>query len=243
MAQLFCGTSGFSYPTWKPDFYPEKLPAKKFLSHYAIKLNAVEINYTYHRLPSPTTLEGWLADTQPGFVFALKAHQRLTHIQRLARSEFTEAFFRSVDPLRVHQKMGPVLFQLPPNLQCDVAKLEDFLKDVPSDARCAFEFRHPSWFDEPVYDLLASRNIALCLAESDKLVVPKRTTADFVYFRLRKTEYLPEDRAEIARTVSDLLSQGKNVYVFFKHEETPAGALYAQELLDSQKNAASGQAG
>ena len=243
MAQLFCGTSGFSYPTWKPDFYPEKLPAKKFLSHYATKLNAVEINYTYHRLPSPATLEGWLADTQPGFVFALKAHQRLTHIQRLARSEFTEAFFRSVDPLRVHEKMGPVLFQLPPNLQCDVAKLQDFLNDVPSDARCAFEFRHPSWFDEPVYDLLASRNIALCLAESDKLVVPKRTTADFVYFRLRKTEYLPEDRAEIARTVSDLLSQGKNVYVFFKHEETPAGALYAQELLDSQKNAASGQAG
>jgi uncharacterized protein YecE (DUF72 family) len=243
MAQLFCGTSGFSYPTWKPDFYPEKLPAKKFLSHYATKLNAVEINYTYHRLPSPATLEGWLADTQPGFVFALKAHQRLTHIQRLARSEFTEAFFRSVDPLRVHQKMGPVLFQLPPNLQCDVAKLEDFLKDVPGDARCAFEFRHPSWFDEAVYDLLASRNIALCLAESDKLVVPKRTTADFVYFRLRKTEYLPEDRADIARTVSDLLSQGRNVYVFFKHEETPAGALYAQELLDSQKNAASGQAG
>lgn len=243
MAQLFCGTSGFSYPTWKPDFYPEKLPAKKFLSHYATKLNAVEINYTYHRLPSPATLEGWLADTQPGFVFALKAHQRLTHIQRLARSEFTEAFFRSVDPLRVHQKMGPVLFQLPPNLQCDVVKLEDFLKDVPGDARCAFEFRHPSWFDEPVYDLLASRNIALCLAESDKLVVPKRTTADFVYFRLRKTEYLPEDRAEIARTVSDLLSQGKNVYVFFKHEETPAGALYAQELLDSQKNAVRGQAG
>ncbi len=243
MAQLFCGTSGFSYPTWKPDFYPEKLPAKKFLSHYATKLNAVEINYTYHRLPSPATLEGWLADTPPGFVFALKAHQRLTHIQRLARSEFTEAFFRSVDPLRVHQKMGPVLFQLPPNLQCDVAKLEDFLRDVPSDAHCAFEFRHPSWFDEPVYDLLASRNIALCLAESDKLVVPKRTTADFVYFRLRKTEYLPEDRAEIARTVSDLLSQGKNVYVFFKHEETPAGALYAQELLDSQKNAARGQAG
>lgn len=243
MAQLFCGTSGFSYPTWKPDFYPEKLPAKKFLSHYATKLNAVEINYTYHRLPSPATLEGWLADTQPGFVFALKAHQRLTHIQRLARSEFTEAFFRSVDPLRVHQKMGPVLFQLPPNLQCDVAKLEEFLKDVPGDARCAFEFRHPSWFDEPVYNLLASRNIALCLAESDKLVVPKRTTADFVYFRLRKTEYLPEDRAEIARTVSDLLSQGKNVYVFFKHEETPAGALYAQELLDSQKNAVRGQAG
>ena len=243
MAQLFCGTSGFSYPTWKPDFYPEKLPAKKFLSHYATKLNAVEINYTYHRLPSPATLEGWLVDTQPGFVFALKAHQRLTHIQRLARSEFTEAFFRSVDPLRVHEKMGPVLFQLPPNLQCDVAKLQDFLNDVPSDARCAFEFRHPSWFDEPVYDLLASRNIALCLAESDKLVVPRRTTANFVYFRLRKTEYLPEDRAEIARTVSELLLQDKSVYVFFKHEDTPAGALYAQELLDSQKNAVSGQAG
>ena len=134
--------------------------------------------------------------------------------------------------------MGPVLFQLPPNLPCDLAKLEDFLKDVPADAPCAFEFRHPSWFDESVYDLLAKRNIALCLAESDKLVVPKRTTADFVYFRLRKSEYSPDDRAEIAGTVRGLLGEGKSVYVFFKHEETPAGALYAKELLDGQKNSA-----
>lgn len=236
MAHLYSGTSGFSYPSWKPDFYPEKLPAKKFLSHYSTRLNAVEINYTFHRLPSPATLEGWLADTQPGFVFVLKAHQRLTHLQRLARSEFTSAFFQSVDVLRVKGRMGPVLFQLPPNLPCDLAKLEDFLQDVPGDVRCAFEFRHKSWFEEPVYEVLAKRGIALCLAESDKLVVPERVTSDFVYFRLRKSDYSPADRAEIAQKTSELLAGGKDVFVFFKHEENPAGAVYAEELLNGQKN-------
>ncbi len=240
MATLYCGTSGFSYPTWKPDFYPEKLPAKKFLSHYATKLNAVEINYSYHRVLPASTIENWLADTPPGFIFGLKAHQRLTHILRLQRSDFTRVFFEAIEVMRLQKRLGPVLFQVPPNLACNLSLLEEFLLDVPQDIRCAFEFRHKSWFDESVYDVLAKRRIALCLAESDKLVVPERITADFVYFRLRKSEYLPEERAEIARKTQALLDEGKDVYVFFKHEETPAGALYAEELLNGQKNAARG---
>ena len=231
MAKLFCGTSGFSYPGWKPAFYPEKLAAKKFLSHYATRLNAVEINYTFRRLPSASTIQGWLAETPPGFTFVLKAHERLTHIQRLARSEFTGVFFQAIDSLRLQGRLGPVLFQLPPNLPCDLAKLEDFLPDVPGDIRCAFEFRHKSWFDDKVYDLLAKRNIALCLAESEKLVVPERVTADFVYFRLRKSDYSPEERSGIARKAKELLADGRDVYLFFKHEDDPAGALYAEELL------------
>ncbi|HEX6896489.1 MAG TPA: DUF72 domain-containing protein [Bryobacteraceae bacterium] len=231
MAHLYAGTSGFAYPSWKPDFYPEKLASKKFLSFYAERLNAVEINYTFRRLPSASTLENWVRDTRAGFVFPLKAHMRITHIQRLKPSEFTEVFFRAIDPLRAARRLGPVLFQLAPALKCDEALLGEFLATLPGDVRCAFEFRHPSWLQDGVYRLLEKHGIALCLAESEKLVVPEVITAGFVYSRLRMPEYSPEDRREIAARVEQILAQGRDAYVFFKHEESPAGALYAEELL------------
>ncbi len=231
MAHLYCGTSGFAYPGWKPEFYPEKLPAKKFLNYYAQRLNAVEINYTFRRLPSASTLENWVNETRPGFVFPLKAHMRITHIQRLKPSEFTDVFFRAIDPLRTARRLGPVLFQLPPAMKCDLALLGDFLATLPREIRCAFEFRHTSWLQDAVYGLLEKHGVALCLAESEKLVIPEVVTANFVYSRLRMPEYTPEDRKEIAARVEQLLGQGRDVYVFFKHEETPAGALYAEELL------------
>jgi uncharacterized protein YecE (DUF72 family) len=231
MAHLYAGTSGFAYPAWKPDFYPEKLVAKKFLSYYAERLNAVEINYTFRRLPAATTLENWVKETRSAFVFALKAHMRITHIQRLKPSEFTDVFFRAIDPLRTARRLGPVLFQLPPAMKCDEALLGDFLSTLPREVRCAFEFRHDSWLREPVYQLLEKHRVALCLAESEKLVIPKVITADFVYSRLRMPEYSAEERKDIAARAGELLDQGRDVYVFFKHEETPAGALYAEELL------------
>lgn len=231
MAHLFSGTSGFAYASWKPDFYPEKLPSKKFLSYYAERLNAVEINYSFRRLPSASTLENWVNQTRPGFVFPLKAHMRITHIQRLKPSEFTEVFFRAIDPLRAARRLGPVLFQLPPALKFDEALLADFLPTLPRDLRCAFEFRHTSWLQDKTYDLLKKYSIALCLAESEKLVIPEVVTAGFVYSRLRMPEYSAEDRAEIASRVEQMLSDGRDMYIFFKHEETPAGARYAEELL------------
>lgn len=231
MPHLFAGTSGFAYASWKPDFYPEKLPAKKFLSFYAQRLNAVEVNYTFRRLPSASTLENWVNDTRPGFAFPLKAHMRITHIQRLKPTDFTDVFFRAIDPLRSARRLGPVLFQLPPALKCDTTLLGDFLATLPRDVRCAFEFRHKSWLVDDVYWLLESHRAALCLAESEKLVIPEVVTADFVYSRLRMPEYTADDRKEIAGRVEELLNQGRDVYVFFKHEETPAGALYAEELL------------
>jgi uncharacterized protein YecE (DUF72 family) len=231
MPALFAGTSGFAYPSWKPEFYPEKLASKKFLSYYATRLNAVEVNYTFRRLPSASTLENWVNDTQPGFVFPLKAHMRITHILRLKPSEFTEVFFRAIDPLRTARRLGPVLFQLAPALKCDPALLGDFLDTLPRDIRCAFEFRHPSWLTDGVYSLLEKHGVALCLAESEKLVIPKVITSSFVYSRLRMPEYSAEDRQDIAGRVQELLESGRDVYVFFKHEETPAGALYAEELL------------
>jgi uncharacterized protein YecE (DUF72 family) len=231
MPTLYSGTSGFAYPSWKPDFYPEKLPAKKFLSCYAERLNAVEVNYTFRRLPSASTLEKWVADTRAGFVFPLKAHMRITHILRLKPSEFTGVFFQAIDPLRSARRLGPVLFQLPPALKCDEALLGDFLATLPAEFPCAFEFRHTSWLKDSVYQLLAKHQRALCLAESEKLVIPEVVTAPFVYSRLRMPEYSAEDRAEIAGRVEQLLGRNLDVYVFFKHEETPAGALYAEELL------------
>ena len=233
MATLFAGTSGFAYPSWKPDFYPPKLPAKDFLKHYSGRLNAVEINYTFRQLPKGSTLENWITATREGFIFACKAHQRITHILRLKESEFTEVFFRAIDPLRATRRLGPVLFQLPPNLKADLPALTAFVEKLPRDIRCAFEFRNNSWLVDEVYRLFEKHGIALCLAESDKFEVPPVLTAEFVYVRLRKEDYSPEERSAIAERVRGMLAGGRDVYVFFKHEETPAGAVYAEELLAS----------
>src|SRR5665213_183151 len=186
MAQLFAGTSGFSYPAWKPDFYPKDLPAKRFLEHYASRLNSVEVNYTFRQLPSAETLEGWL---------------------------------------------GPVLFQLGPAFKCDLSLLGSYLDLLPRDMRFAFEFRHASWLADPVYELLGKHNVALCLAESEKLEVPKVFTADFGYFRLRRGDYSEEARLEVAGQARRLLTEGRDAYVYFKHEDDPHGALWAEELI------------
>lgn len=231
MARLFAGTSGFAYPKWKPDFYPAKVVQKDFLKHYAERLNAVEINYTFRQLPSGSTLENWVKATPEGFCFVVKAHQRITHISRLKETEFTQVFFRAIDPLRTSRRLGPVLFQLPPNMKADFDLLHLFVEKLPEDIRCAFEFRNASWLTDQVYKILEGRGIALCLAESEKFEVPEVVTAGFVYVRLRKDDYSAEEREEIADRVRRLLETGRDVYVFFKHEDTPAGALYAEELL------------
>lgn len=233
MPKLYAGTSGFAYTTWKPDFYPPKLASKDFLAHYAARLNSTEVNYTFRQLPKPATLETWANATPGAFVFSLKAHMRLTHILKLKNAgEFLDVFLRAIDPLRTARRLGPVLFQLPPSMKCDAAVLRDFLALLPADQRYTFEFRHDSWLKEEVYAALAERNVALCLAESEKLVVPEVLTADFAYARLRKPDYSAEDRAEIARRAGEMLARGSDLYVYFKHEESPAGAMYAEELLN-----------
>ncbi len=231
-AGLYAGTSGFAYPSWKPRFYPADLPAKKFLEYYSSRLNSVEINYTFRRLPAESTLENWIKATPQGFLFCPKAHQRITHILRLKdAAEFTGIFLRSVDPLRATHRLGPILFQLPPYFRCDLSCLAEFISGLPKNLRYAFEFRHDSWLGEPVYRLLEQNNVALCWAESEKLEVPEVVTADFVYLRLRKPEYSAQERKAVSAAVRKLLAQGKKAFVFFKHEDTPEGALYAEELL------------
>jgi uncharacterized protein YecE (DUF72 family) len=237
MPHLYAGTSGFAYPQWKPRFYPPAVPAKKFLDHYAQRLNCVEINYTFRRMPASTTLESWVAATPPGFVFALKAHQRITHILRLKNAfTATELFLRAIDPLRSARRLGPILFQLPPQLRADPPLLKEFLTVLPTDLRYAFEFRHTSWLVDEVYAMLADHKISLCVAESEKLEIPEVITADFVYYRLRKPDYTPADIDSIATHAGELLHDGKDLFLLFKHEESPEGALHAETVLERLKD-------
>ena len=232
MAQLFAGTSGWAYPTWKHGFYPEKLAQAKFLSHYASRLNTVEVNYTFrHRLTEKTT-QNWLAQTPAHFRFAFKAHQAITHFRQLRDcAQLVADFLSALNPFAAAQKLAPVLFQTPPNLRCDLELLREFVSGLPRNAQFAFEFRHESWFAEPVYELLRGRNVALCMAESDKLEVPRVRTADFVYLRLRREPYDAAALAQIASGVSEHLASGADVFAYFKHEDDPMGALHAEGLL------------
>jgi uncharacterized protein YecE (DUF72 family) len=239
MATLYAGTSGFAYPAWKPGFYPAKLPSNQFLKHYAQRLNCVEINYTFRRLPSPSTLESWVEATPPGFVFAVKANMRITHILRLrSAEETTEVFLKAIDPLRTSRRLGPVLFQLPPQLKCDPDLLRNYLQLLPEGMRYAFEFRHPSWLQEVIYGVLRDRNVSLCVAESEKLEVPEVITAEFVYYRLRKPEYTEKDVETFAGRARELLATGRDLYLMFKHEESAEGALNAEMLLRKARDAA-----
>ena len=231
MATIYAGTSGWAYPAWKPDFYPAKLASAKFLGYYSSRLNSVEVNYTFRRFPTEKLLRGWVAATPPEFKFTVKAHQMITHVKRLHEAgEFTMDFILALQPLMEERKLGPVLFQLPPYLKCDLDRLKKFLAGLPKTLRLAFEFRHESWFTGEVFALLRSANAALCEAESEKLETPSVQTADFSYLRLRKEKYSVAARKELSRMVTERARQG-DVFVYFKHEDTPEGALYAESLL------------
>lgn len=233
MAKVYAGTSGWAYASWKPSFYPAKLASAKFLSYYATRLNSVEVNYTFRRFPTEKLLEGWLAATPADFKFTLKAHQMITHIKRLrGTGDWLTRFFSSLRPLEDAKKLGPILFQLPPNLKCDVTLLGDFLDELPPGLHSAFEFREASWFCEEVYAALRAKNAALCQAESEKLETPVVQTAEFAYLRLRKEAYSPKELGQLKSRVLGGAERGE-VFVYFKHEETPEGALYAEGLLST----------
>ncbi len=233
--KIYAGTSGWAYAAWKPAFYPAKLAAAKFLQYYATRLNSVEVNMTFRRHPTEKLLAGWSATVPDGFQFAIKAHQSITHFARLrGAAGATVDFLASLAPLRDAKKLGPVLFQLPPDLKCDLPRLKEFVDALPQGFRAAMEFRHETWFVSQTYELLREKNVALCLAESDDRETPEVSTADFSYFRLRKEEYSAQARKTIAQRVSQAATRG-DVYVYYKHEDTPDGALHAEELLKSME--------
>jgi uncharacterized protein YecE (DUF72 family) len=236
---FFVGTSGWAYPTWKPGFYPEGTPARRFLEFYASKLTSVEVNYTFNKLPSAAQLQGWLNDAPSGFRFSFKAPQRITHFQRLRNSQDTVTeFLDALEPARLSGKMGPLLFQLPPNFKADPDRLSAFL-ELPSFSantfQLAFEFRHASWFTEDVYKLLRGHNAALCVAESDDLETPDICTATFRYYRLRKNGgYTPAKIKSFAKHFAELAaSSPEGLFIYLKHEDEPTGALNATALLAS----------
>ena len=237
--KLFCGTSGFAYSSWKPEFYPEKLASGKFLPYYATRLNSVEVNYTYRRLAAATTFGKWVASTPDGFMFLPKAHMKITHSFKLeGAEEFTRAFLESLNPLRDAGRLGPILFQLPPAFKQDLERLARFVALLPRGLRAAFEFRNASWFDEETYKVLKDANVALCLAENENIETPHVLTADFVYLRLRKPDYVESELESIKYRVQQYLANGYPTYAIFKHEETPAGALNAEKLLNAEKEKA-----
>jgi uncharacterized protein YecE (DUF72 family) len=236
MGKVFCGVSGWAYAKWKPDFYPAKLSSAKFLGFYASRLNSVEVNYTFRSFPTEKLLGNWIAATPPDFKFAVKAHQSITHIKRLKNvTDATAKFITSLKPLEEANKLGPVLFQLPPNLKFDLKLLQDFLAELPDKTRCTIEFRNASWFVEDVFGALARRNVALCLAESDDLVTIDKQTADFCYLRLRKEGYSADDRTAISRRVRSL-AQHVEVFAYYKHFDAPECPLQAEELLHAVKS-------
>jgi uncharacterized protein YecE (DUF72 family) len=227
---LYVGTSGYSYKEWKGSFYPEKIPAKEMLHYYAGRLSTVEINATFYRMPQASMLENWKEQVPGTFRFALKAPQRITHIKRLKETdEETKYFFETAAVLA--DQLGVVLFQLPPNMKKDLPRLETFLAQLPLATRAAFEFRHPTWFDDDVLDLLRSQNRALCVSDTDDMPTTHiDKTADWGYLRLRRVQYSEENLAEWLGRIRD--QNWQETFLFFKHEDAGTGPKLAAQFLE-----------
>lgn len=225
------GTSGYNYPEWRGSFYPEKFPAAKMLDYYAARFNTVEINYSFYRMPTEKQLAGWAATVPEDFRFTLKAPRRITHDSKLQNCEETVAAFCAV-ARTLGTKLGTLLFQLPPSFRKSVSVLERFFACVPDGVRAAFEFRHASWHDEEVYAALRRRNLALCIADSDRMSTPAVVTADYGYFRLRDEGYQDADLQRWSAQIAQLASGWADVFVYFKHEEQGIGPAFASRLRE-----------
>ncbi|HYR54685.1 MAG TPA: DUF72 domain-containing protein [Myxococcaceae bacterium] len=228
--RTFVGTSGYSYKEWKGSFFPDDLPASKMLGFYAARFNTVEINNTFYRMPAPAMVAKWAEQVPEAFVFALKAPQSITHRRQLNDAGDAVAFFwktaRELGP-----KLGPVLFQMPPFFKKDLGRLRDFLRQLPEDCRAAFEFRHPSWFADDVYDVLKTAGAPLCLADTDDEEPPLVATGSWGYLRLRRSGY---DAEKLRTWVQRIRSQPwESAYVFFKHEDEGKGPQFAAQFNEA----------
>jgi uncharacterized protein YecE (DUF72 family) len=228
---IWVGTSGYNYPEWKGSFYPATLPAAKMLPYYAERFPTVEINYTFYRTPNEKIVAGWAQATPERFKLTLKAPKRITHDARLRDcGDRVRQFLETAATLG--PKLGALLFQLPPNLKKDLALLDAFLDTFPPKVCAAFEFRHASWLDDEVYARLRARNLALCIADSEKLSTPVEVTADYAYFRLRDEGYTPDDILRWGDTIRDRTAACHDVFVYFKHEESGKGPEFGRMLME-----------
>jgi len=226
---IWIGTSGYNYPEWKGTFYPPDLPAAKMLPYYAARFPTVEINYTFYRMPSEKLVGGWAAQTPSPYKLTLKAPRRITHDSRLKNCGALVATLCQVAGT-LGEKLGALLFQLPPSSKKDLAVFDAFLDELPPKLCAAFEFRHPSWLDEDVFERLARRNLALCIADSEKMSTPVVMTADYAYYRLRDEGYQAADITRWGATISGQTGIG-DAYVYFKHEEQGKGPEFAALLM------------
>jgi uncharacterized protein YecE (DUF72 family) len=238
MGTAYVGTSGFAYKEWRPSFYPEKTPEKQFLPYYASKLAAVEIDYTFYRMPSTTTLDGWVANTPDGFKFTVKANQKITHFERLKVPSSSLDYLVGVVP-RLGDRLGSMLWQLPPNFKPNLERLEAFLAHLPPNLPHVFEFRNEGWFIPEVYRLLERHNVGLCVNDGDEGCTPLERTAPLVYLRLRRSAYSDADRELWSDRIRTWARDG-DVLAFIKHEENPDAPRIAMEFADAVR--ASGSA-
>lgn len=224
------GTSGYNYPEWRGSFYPERFSSAKMLPYYAERFRSVEINYTFYRMPTPKLVANWAAQVPEHFRFTLKAPRRITHDRRLRDvASPVRAFCETAAELGT--RLGALLFQLPPSFKKDLAVFDQFLDALPPRVCAAFEFRNESWLDEEVYARLRARNLALCIADSEKRSTPVMTTADYAYLRLRDEGYEEQDIATWTDTARELQERCKDVFVYFKHEDEGKGAQFGRLMM------------
>ncbi len=227
---LYVGTSGYAYKEWKGPFYPDDLPDKQMLRFYGERFRSVEINNTFYRMPTASVLEAWSKEVPVDFKFVLKASQRITHHQRLKDTEDSMAYLLKVAGALM-DRLGPLLFQLPPYLKKDAPRLREFLALLPSDRRAAFEFRHQSWFDDEVFGLLREHRAVLCIAEAENdLEIPFVSTADWGYLRLRRPDYGDAELKSWAKRVHE--QDWREAFIFFKHEEEGKGPQMAKRFIE-----------
>lgn len=225
--RLLTGTSGYAYKEWKGGLYPEELAPSGMLRYYSERFAAVEINNTFYRMPSESVLRQWAEEVPDGFTFAVKAPQQITHRKRLKDVDEPVRLLQDIAGA-LGKRLGPILFQLPPNLKKELSRLEAFLDLWPRDARIAFEFRNASWLEDDVFDVLRSHGAALCIAHGEALDTPVVATADWGYVRLRQVTY---EEADLDAWVREIRSQDwREAFVFFKHEDTGTGPTLARRF-------------
>lgn len=226
--RILVGTSGFAYKEWKGIFYPDALPAKKYLSYYAGHFRTTEINNTFYRMPTAKLCEGWYGEVPADFSFTLKLSQRITHFKRLKNVDDEMSFFLA-SAASLKEKLGPILVQLPPNFKKDLDVLAAFLEKFAAKGRLAFEFRHQSWFDDELFELLRKHNSAFGVVEKkagEAGITPREVTGSFVYMRLRKGDYTADEMREWARWIR---AQSVPVYCYLKHDDR--APVLAKEML------------
>jgi uncharacterized protein YecE (DUF72 family) len=228
--KIHIGTSGYNYPEWRGTFYPEGFSTTKMFAYYAERFRTVEINATFYRMPNAKTLASWAATAPAGFTYVLKAPQQITHFARLREIDEPVRYFADT-AAALGDKLGPVLFQLPPNFKKAADRLAALLAAWPVERPVALEFRHESWFDDEVYALLRARNAALCVAETEEGSTPAVATADFGYLRLRAVEYTDDQLRGWLDTMARVGAGWHDAFVFFKHEDTGSGPALARRFL------------